>query len=79
MEVWMLGRGSLWGLRRMRIIASRMSRQESCWRSLRRREAKDRPFMDESFLALVAAYGRQMRGILGGEVEDMGGVAGRRE
>lgn len=65
MEVSILGRGSLWGFRRMRIIASLMSRQESCWRRLRQREAKDRPFMDEPFLALVAAFGRQMRGILG--------------
>ncbi len=46
-----------------------MSRQGSCWRRLRRREAKDRPFMDKPFLILVAAYGRQMRGILGSKLK----------
>ena len=33
------------------------------------REAKDRPFMDEPFLILGAAFGRQMRGILGAKLK----------
>lgn len=33
------------------------------------RESKDRPFMDKPFLILVAAYGRQMRGILGAKLK----------
>ena len=33
------------------------------------REAKDRPFLDKSFLILEAVFGRQMRGILGAKLK----------
>lgn len=38
------------------------------------RDAKDRPFMDEPFLILGAAFGRQMRGILGAKLKIWAGL-----